>query len=177
MWEVICRRLVPGFRQQVQWSDEHGKCHKYHQHFGDGADAEHVHGDSYLHGRACKATYCVSAYLSKTKSSEDVPMACPPPPAPNRVLFSSHLDSLFSGTELIQARPECSVDERDHDGRAGERQALSLARALGWTSGRDRERCGQKGRRDKRQRERDRVSMWYSKRQVTQSITRAWRDI
>lgn len=29
----------------------------YHQHFGDGADTEHIHGDSHLHGRACNRKY------------------------------------------------------------------------------------------------------------------------
>lgn len=55
----------------------------YHQHFGDGADTEHKHGDSHLHGRACNRKYpytVVFFFLMKTKSNScplGLPADCP----------------------------------------------------------------------------------------------------
>lgn len=47
---------------------------KYHQDLGDGADTQHVHGDSHLHGRACKPQIHASSFRDmKTKSNLLVP--------------------------------------------------------------------------------------------------------
>ena len=40
---------------------------KYHQDFGDGADTEHVHGDSHLHGRACNRKDSESRHENQIK--------------------------------------------------------------------------------------------------------------
>lgn len=52
---------------------------KYHQHFRDGADTEHVHGDSHLHGRACKRKHSFWVALWKPNQTHALGLpACYP---------------------------------------------------------------------------------------------------
>lgn len=52
---------------------------KYHHHFGDGADTEHVHGDPNFNGWACKRNN-ISEHENQIKSQAQTCRPLPPLP-------------------------------------------------------------------------------------------------